>query len=49
VLPQTLRGLEKVTTAAADLRKALTEGGKPCQASWRMGRFEKHCESVTRL
>jgi uncharacterized protein DUF6079 len=48
VLQQVLQGLEKVTLSAAEISKALAEGGTPCTVAEMRSRFEKHLDVMTR-
>jgi len=45
---EVLSGMEKVSVTAADLKKALTQGGTPCTVSEFQQRFEDYIRSLTR-
>ena len=45
---EVLSGMEKVSVTAADLKKALAQGGTPCTVSELKQRFEDYIQSLTR-
>ncbi|WP_338832719.1 hypothetical protein MHLNE_13780 [Moorella humiferrea] len=45
---EVLSGMEKISVTAADLKKALAQGGTPCTVSEFQQRFEDYIQSLTR-